>query len=314
MRKCIHVIATAMALACAPFAHAQTTKIVVPFPPGGATDVAARVMAESLSKMLGENFIVENLPGAEGVLAGRHVVSSPPDGRTLFMGGSGTLSAPFVVGEIQPDYTLFDFTPVCGVARFNVMIVVHRESPFKTLQDIIAEARASREKVTFAYGNRTQLTIPMQLETRANIVFVKVPSKGEPGILNDVLGGHVQVGQLTVGAALPNVKAGNLRALAIVSETRSALLPDVPTMPEAGVKNWTPFTAWVGILGPRNLDKEKVERLEKACAASLKTPEVSRKLSSLGFEPMDAESIGTKGFGAFLQRQLLQWQKIVDLQ
>lgn len=300
----------AMVLLALPVQAAEDIKLVVPFPPGGATDVAARILAKGISEILGDNMIVVNMPGAGGTIAARHTSRSTPDGNTLVMGGSAPLSAVFFDKNIQVDYTLFDFQPVCGVARFQTTITVRANSPYNTFGDLLKAARSNPKKIDLAYGNPSQKSVPDLLAKRGNADFTAVPVSGEPSLLAGILGGHYTVGTLTVGAVISSLRAGSVRVLAVASEDRSELLPDVPTVAEAGLKEWVPHTSWVGILGPQGLNVAQATRIEKACIAVLSKPEVLQQIKQQGFEKMDPRYIPSRGFAAFLQQQLLTWHEI----
>ncbi|MSU74146.1 tripartite tricarboxylate transporter substrate binding protein, partial [Candidatus Kaiserbacteria bacterium] len=301
----------AMALFALPVQAAEAIKIVVPFPAGGSTDSAARVIADALMQVLPtDDFVVENKFGGNGMIAGNDVLSANPAGSKLMMAGSGSLSSPFILPKEQrPDYSLKDFTPICGVGRFEVTIVVKTSSPFTNMKAVVATARQHPGVVTFAYGNSTNLTVPVQLEKVAGLELNKVPFRSETQILNAVLGGHISVGQLTNVVVAGNAKAGTVRVLAILSDKRSRFLPDVPTMTEVD-ENWAPFTPWVGLVGPATMNPESAKRIADACVKVLATDSVTKKLEGLGFEPMDAKVIGRDGFGNFMRVQYEQWQKI----
>jgi tripartite-type tricarboxylate transporter receptor subunit TctC len=279
----------------------RPVKLVVPWPPGQATDVAARAMADKLATVFGQQFVVDNRPGAGGTMGTEFASRSAADGYTILAGSSGPISISPNVQKVGYD-PLRDFEPICLIAITKYVLVVHPSLPASSLAEFIALVRASPGKYTYAStgtGATTHL-LTESLNTTAGITATHIPYKGSAPALTDVLAGHVTYAFETSAAVLGHVKAGRLKALAISSATRSITLPDVPTVAEAGNLPGFDLRGWIGLLAPAGLPREIRVRLAAECQKALESPEMKERFLTLGLEPPES----TPGeFADFLKKQ-----------
>jgi tripartite-type tricarboxylate transporter receptor subunit TctC len=284
-------------------------RIVVPFQPGGLTDIAARTIAPHLARHFGQPFLVENRSGASGNIAAELVARAQPDGHTLLMGSIGTNAVNAHLFKKMPYDTLKDFEPISLVVSGTLMLVVHPSVPAKTLGELLALARARPASLSFASGGNgaSQHLAGELLKTMANVDILHVPYKGiAPGVV-DLLGGQVSM-TFDMASVMPHVTAGRLRALAVASATRSSTAPDIPTFSEAGVPGYE-ASAWYGLFAPAGTPKDLVDSLQRQVAAALKEPQTREKLLSLGAEPVG--NTPTE-FAAFVRNEYDKWGKVVE--
>ena len=306
------VLATAASLASLPaWAQApKTVKLVVPFPPGGSTDLIARQLSGKMGEKLGGNasVIVENKAGATGTIGATFVARAPADGHTFLVASLG----PFVIAPhlFKVSYDApkdFDFISV-AVQAPNVL-VVPAASPHKSMADVIAYQKANPGKMTFASsgnGSSDHLTAELYWQ-QTGTSGVHVPYKGGGPVMSDLLGNQVESSFMNINTAMPQIKAGKLRALAITSAKRSPLLPDVPTLEESGVKDAN-VQSWQAVAAPRGLPADVKKRLHDAIVASINDPAVTPKLLELGFEVV----LNTpEQFAAFQASEYARWQKLI---
>ena len=298
----------ALALACAaPFAAAQAwpskpVRIVLQFPPGGSTDVVARILAQTLTTSLGQPVIVENRPGADGAIAADHVIRSEPDGHTFFLASNTPMMQVPLLKKNPPYDPVKSFTPVSLVGRYVYVLAVNPTVPAKDVTELLAYARANPGKL--GYGSYSGVTTLMHNRLKsAGADMNLVPYKGEAPTIVDILGNHVQLTFATPISTLSHIKEGKLRALAVLLPKRSALLPGVPTAAEAGLP---PFNAgtWAMLLGPAKLPPDITQRMNKALNAAMQRPDVREKIDALGF---DLAGSTPEEVAAFLQEQLQAW-------
>ena len=263
---------------------ARPVRIIIPLGPGGGGDVFTRALAEELQKSLGQPFVVENRPGADSAIAAEQVSKMSADGYTLMFASNSAMTAAVALRK-NPTYDpLKDFTPISMVGRATVFFYVHPEVPAKTLKEFIAHARANPGKLVYGTGNPLSILYGQQLMSATGMQMLHVPYKGEGPLNPDILAGRVHSSFLSTGSAVSNAKDGRLRPLAVLLERRSPLLPEVPTITEAGVPEVT-VRQWAGIFGPPNLPKDIVARLNKEVNAALQRPDVIAKLQSYGYSP-----------------------------
>jgi tripartite-type tricarboxylate transporter receptor subunit TctC len=302
--RALNYFAGALTLAAAFFSwgacaqQAQTMRLVVPYPPGGPTDVVARVLAKPLSDELGRSVVVENRAGGSGTIGAGAVARAPGDTNMLLLNTSIQVILPHLTK--LPYDTLEDFTPVGQVNSIPFILVVNKDLPFKTLSDLIAYAKAHPGQLNFASnssGSASQLAAE-QFKRLAGVNLVHVAYKGSAPAITDLIGGQVQLMFEQGPSVAPFLKSGQLRALAVTSATRSPLVPDVPTFGEAGL----PFvySNWQGIWAPRGLPDASAQRLVTALRNVLQQPEVRQRLQELGTEP---SSLVGKDFGKFVKQQ-----------
>ncbi len=286
----------------------QPIRIVIPYPPGGASDVTARTLATKLTDALGQSVVVENRPGANGIVALELVAKAPADGYTLLMANLGPNAINPVVYKKLPYDAVKDFTPIMLTTLVPLVLVVNPELPVKDLPSLIAMARQSPGKIDFASaGNGASNHLAGELfNAMAGIQTTHVPYKGDTPAMSDVMGGQVSMMFPTAIAAMPHLKSGKLRAIAVTSAKRVPSLPDVPTMSEAGVTGFE-AVSWGGLMGPGNLPPEIVARLNTELQAILKMPDVVDKLQSLGAEVV---ATSPQAFATYLQAEIDKWGKV----
>lgn len=260
--------------------------LIVPFPPGGTTDVIARALAEKLAKSLGQPVVVDNRPGAGATLGADLAAKSKPDGHTLLMGAVHHTIAGSIYRKLPYDFQR-DFAPVSTVALVPNVLVVSAGTPAKTVQELVALARGKPGQMTYgSNGNGTaQHLIGTQFEHGTGIDLVHVPYKGSGPLTTDLLGGQIAMSFDTVTPVLPHIRSGKLRALAVTTARRSNALPEVPTMEEAGIKGFDIGT-WFGVLAPAATPKDITARLNTEIVKALQTPELRRRLDEIGAEPV----------------------------
>jgi tripartite-type tricarboxylate transporter receptor subunit TctC len=278
--------------ACAPLAAAQSfpskpISFVVPFPPGGTTDVLARALAQDLAKSLGQPVIVENKAGAGATIGADYVAKAKPDGHTLLMGAVHHAIASSVYKNLPYDFQK-NLTPVTMVALVPNLLVVNPQVPAKNVKELVALAKASPGKMTYGSNGMgtAQHLIGAQFEQNAGVSLVHVPYKGSGPLSTDLLGGQINMTFDTITPVLQHVRSGKLRALAVTTAKRSPALPDVPTLDESGLKGFNIGT-WFGVLAPAGTPPEIVTRLNTEVNRILQTPEFRKRMDDIG-----AEAIG----------------------
>jgi tripartite-type tricarboxylate transporter receptor subunit TctC len=287
-------VATLAFAASTAFAQAWPAKpisLVVPFPPGGTTDVLARALAEKLSTALGQTVIVESKPGAGATLGADYVVKSKPDGYTLLMGAVHHTIATSVYKKLPYDFQK-DLAPVSMVALVpNVLVVNTAATPVKNLNELLALAKAQPGKLVYgSNGNGTaQHLIGTQFENSAGVQLLHVPYKGSGPLTTDLLGGQITMSFDTVTPVLQHIKSGKLTALAVTTAKRSSVLPDVPTLAESGLKGFDIGT-WFGVLAPAATPKEIVARLNAEMVKIIHSPEFRKRMNEIGAEPVGNSS------------------------
>ncbi|WP_108508634.1 Bug family tripartite tricarboxylate transporter substrate binding protein [Polynucleobacter acidiphobus] len=265
---------------------AKTITIVVPFPPGGTTDVLARAVAQKLGPALGQSVIVENKPGAGATLGAGIVAKSNPDGYTLLMGAVHHTIAPSVYKTLPYSFEK-DFAPITTVALVPNVMVVSATSPYKTVKDVVAAAKASPDKLSYgSNGNGTaQHMIGTQFQIETGTKLIHVPYKGSAPLTTDLLGGQVTMSFDTITPVLPFIKDGKLRPLAVTTAKRSSALPNVPTLAEAGVPGINIGT-WFGLLAPVKTPAAVTAKLNAEVVKIIKSAEFQKQMADIGAEPI----------------------------
>jgi tripartite-type tricarboxylate transporter receptor subunit TctC len=304
-----------LASAIAAPARAETwpdkpVKIVVPFGPGGPGDVYARILGQALTEQLGQQFIIDNKPGAGAIIGTEAVAKSAPDGYTLLV-MSNTQTTNETLFTHKPYQLLRDLVPVSPVNASDLVMVVHPSVPAKTIQEFVALAKAEPGKLTYASsGPGTPYHMAGELfkaMTGTDILHVPHRSSGEAR--NDVMGGHVQMMLDAVTTMKGPIDAKEVRALGTSGLTRSAILPDVPTIDEQGVPGYE-ATIWLGIMAPKGTPAEIVDRLNADIAKVVATPKVRDAWAQQGAVPM---TMTPAAFGDFLEKDIAKWAKIVKI-
>jgi tripartite-type tricarboxylate transporter receptor subunit TctC len=306
------LIVTAFAALVSP-ASAQSwpskpVKIVVPFGPGGPADVYARIVGQGLTESLGQQFIIENKPGAGALIGTEVVAKAPPDGYTLLM-MSNTHTVNETLFAKKPYELMRDLVPVAPVNSSDLVMVVHPSVPAKTLQEFIALAKAQPGKLTYASsGPGTPYHMAGELfKSMSGTDILHIPHKGSAEARNDVMGGHVQMMFDAVTAMKGSIDAGEVRALATTGLKRSAVMPDVPTVNEAGVPGYE-ATIWLGIMAPKSTPKEIVDRLNAEIEKIIAKPEIRDAWAKQGAVPM---TMTPDQFGTFLNQDIAKWAKVI---
>ncbi len=284
---------------------AKPLRIVVPFAAGGAADAAARVVAQHLTNSLGKTVVVDNRGGADGAIAGQEVARSAPDGYTIFLATASPLSYVPSARRNPPYDPVADFTPITRFCTFTFFLIVHPSLPVTTLPELITYARANPGKLSYATGNTTSIVATAQLMQSAGIDMVHVPYKGEAQALLDFATGRVQVMFATPAVTNPLEKDGKLRALCTLLPTRSALMPNVPTITEAG-QPLVNISPWGAFVGPAKMPADIVERLAGELQVIMKRPEFIEQMDKYGLPLVPSTP---QQAGAFIKEQQVAWNK-----
>lgn len=283
--------------------------LIVPFPAGGTTDILGRFVGQALSAAWNQPVVIENRGGAGGNIGAAAVAKAAPDGYTLLVGTVGTHAINASLYARMPYDTLKDFAPVTQIASVPNMLVVTPSLPVGSVTDLIAYAKANPGKLNMASsGNGTSIHLSGELfKVMTGVDMVHVPYKGSAPALNDLMGGQVQLMFDNMPSALPQVKGGTLKALAVTTATRSPAMPDLPTVAEAGVPGFE-ASSWFGIFAPAGTPREIVAKLQTEIARILKSPEMTERLAQQG-----AVAVGNTpdAFGAYVQSELIKWAGVV---
>ena len=310
----LRLVVLALSLAACALAAAQDypsrpVRIIVPYPPGGPTDVIVRVVGNRLSESLGQPVIIENRAGASGMIGAELVAKAAPDGYTLLVNPSIHVILPSLVAKMPFD-AIKDFTHITLLVSVPLFLVVNNALPVKNVKDLIAYAKANPGKLNFASssgGSSSQLA-GEQFKLFAGVEMQHIPYKGSTPALTDVMGGQVQMMFDSTPSAMPFVKSGRLRALAVTTAKRTLAAPDIPSMAEAGLPGFD-HSNWYGVWGPQGMPREVVAKLSAAIAATMQKKDVRDKLVELGADPVDG--VSPAQFEAYAQSELARFAKIV---
>jgi tripartite-type tricarboxylate transporter receptor subunit TctC len=303
------VLAAACLFAASSFAQypSKPIRIVVPFPAGSATDTITRIIGQSVSSAVGQPVVVDNKAGADGAIAGAEVAKAPPDGYTLIMATNSPMAVVPAMKKQPPYDALNDFTPITDIGRYTFFLYINAATPLKDFREMVAYAKANPGKLNYATGNTTGIMSFAQMNSLAGIEMTHVPYKGEPQAVTDIIAGRVQLLWATPTTGLSHLKDGKLRALATNLKTRSALLPEVPTMAEVGVPQYS-VASWAALYGPGKLPRELQLRLNKEFTDALKRPDVVAQLDKQAFQI----SMSTPDeLGAFTKAQIEAYRAIM---
>ena len=286
--KCL-AVASACTLAATPLALAQSyptksIRLICPFPPGGAVDIASRAIANELSKTIGQQVVVENKPGAGGNIGGAEAARAAPDGYTIFMTTSGISAINPALYSKMPFDPNKDLAPVSALVSLNNVLVVHPSVAAKSVTEIITMAKAQPGKMTYASsGSGTSIHMSGEMfKHLAKVDILHIPYKGSSPALTDMLGGQVMMMFDNIPSALPHIKSGKLRALATTGAKRDATLPDLPTIAEAGVPGYE-SGVWFGLLVPAGTPRDIVAKLNAEAVKGTKSPEFVKRMTDLGY-------------------------------
>jgi tripartite-type tricarboxylate transporter receptor subunit TctC len=280
-------------------------RAIVAFGVGGATDVIARIVAASLSQSLGQPVVIDNRPGADGIIAGNELVKAAPDGYTVFFGTSTQISAIQSLRKNVPFDPIADMTPIGGIGVNSFFWVVHPDVPAKSLKELGAYGRANPDKLTVGSSSATGSIAPSLFATAEKVKLQVILYKSETTALNDILGGRIQI-MLITGTLAQHVRDGKVRGLATLLPQRSKALPDLPTMVEAGLPPF-PGIPWMGLFGPAHMPKEVVDRLSKELLATLAKPEVRMQIER---QAMELNPLSAEAMGALAREQVAVWRRL----
>jgi tripartite-type tricarboxylate transporter receptor subunit TctC len=296
-----------LASAQSPF-PSKPVHIFVPYAAGGGVDILARTLGDVVSRQWGQSVVVENRPGAGGLVASQALVTSPPDGYTLIVVASGHATNPFLYAKIPYD-TFKDFTPISLLASSPNILLVRADSPFKTLGDMIAQARAKPGSLSFAHaGNGTSTHLAGELlKNLAKIDLSAISYKGGAPAINDLLGGQIAMSFNNGPESVGQLEAGTLRALAVTTASRASFLPNVPSMSETVPGYDT--EVWWGLLGPAGMPPDLIAKLSHDFVAALNTDSVKQRLSKLGAAPIGSSP---QQFDEKIRADYKKWGPIIQ--
>ena len=306
------LMAFALLVALASPAAAQTyptraVTIITPFAAGSVTDATARAIAAHLQETLGQSFIVENRAGAGGMPAALAVAKAAPDGHTLLITTNSTHSAAPGLFRTVPYDPIKDFTPVARIGSFPSLVAANPNAPFKSMQELVAYARANPGKLAIAHGNSTGHITIEALKLRTKIDLSRVPYRSNPAAITDLVAGHIPLMVPDFGTALPQLKAQKIRSLAVLTKERSTTLPDLPTLHETVMPGFD-LLAWAGMFAPAGLPAPIAERISGELQKMLSKPEIKERLLNSGVEVFYT---GPKDFDAYVRSELVKWTGLI---
>ena len=308
----IRSLLTAVVLAALSFNVAaqypnKPIRIVVPFGAGSATDLISRVLGNSVSAAVGQPVVIDNKAGADGAIAASEVAKAAPDGYTLLMATNSPLSVVPAMKKSPPYDPIADFTPITDVGRYTFFVVVNPNVPAKTLPELVQYARANPGKINYATGNTTGIVSSALLASLAKIEMVHVPYKTEPQVMPDLVSGRVQMMFASSTTSMPLIRDGKLRPLVTTLPRRSHLLPDLPTIAEAGFPTFS-IISWAGLYGPAKMPAEVTARLNKEFVAAMGRPDVQEAMQKQAFvlTPSSPEKLA-----AWTREQLESYRNIL---
>jgi tripartite-type tricarboxylate transporter receptor subunit TctC len=314
MRSAVQVILACAAVVVSSVAEAQTyplksVRIIVPFPAGGATDIMARLVAQRLSEMWGQQVIVDNRGGAAGTIGSDLAAKSAPDGYTILVGTSSTHAIAQSLYAKLPYDSVKDFAPVIGLATSTIVLSTHPSVPAKSVRELIALAKAQPNALSFASsgsGGVSHLVAEM-FKSQAGIQMLHVPYKGDTQALADLVGGQVSLEFGTALSFIPHIQAGKLKALAVTSLARSPVMSDVPTVAESGLKGFEALQ-WYGLFAPAGTPREIVARINADTVKTLRTNDMKERLAKLA---SDVVANTPDEFAAFQKSEINKWAQVV---
>jgi tripartite-type tricarboxylate transporter receptor subunit TctC len=285
----------------------RAVTIITPFAAGSVTDATARSIAAHLQEALGQTFIVENRAGAGGMPAALAVAKAAPDGHTLLITTNSTHSAAPGLFKSVPYDPIKDFTPVARIGSFPSLVAANPNAPFKSMQELVAYAKANPGKLSIAHGNSTGHITIEALKLRTKIDLARVPYRSNPAAITDLVAGHIQLMVPDFGTALPQLKAQKIRPLAVITRERSTTLPDLPTLHETVMPDYD-LLAWAGMFAPAGLPAPIAERISGELQKMLSKPEIKERLLNSGVEVFYT---GPKDFDAYVRSELVKWTGLI---
>jgi tripartite-type tricarboxylate transporter receptor subunit TctC len=280
---------------------------VIPFPAGSGTDPVARFIGERVSKSLGQPFVIENKPGANGAIAATEVARAEPDGHTILFGTNSTHAAnPHLIQNMTYD-PVASFQPITRVTLNPLMLVVRPEVPARTVREFIEYAKANPGKLNYGVGNTGGIAATQQLKTMTGVDVVQVSYRGTPQAVTDLIGGRLQFMFTDPAVAQEHVASGNLRALAVTSSSRMSAFPDLPTMSEAGLPGYE-LVSWIAVFAPAGTPARITEKLGSAIREAVQAPEAGAFFRTLAMEPSPTTPAQLKGF---VESEIDKWGKVI---
>jgi tripartite-type tricarboxylate transporter receptor subunit TctC len=314
-KRALASLGVSLMMACGSAAYAaypdHTVTMVVPYPPGGTTDILARIVSNKLSTKLGQTFVVENKPGASGMIGTQAVARAKPDGYTIMMGTIGTHGTNAAVYKNVPYDTIKDFSPVIIVAATPNVLVANKDAPFNTFAEFLDYAKKNPGKINFgstSMGGSPHMSGEL-LKAQAGIDIMHIPYQGGGPMLNDVIGGQIPVAFDNLPSSAGHIKSGKLKALAVTTPTRWPTFKDVPTIDESGVPGYE-VQAWFGVLAPAGTPKDVVMKLNNTIAGIIKDDkEIQKQLESMGamHTPNTPEQ-----FAEHVKKEVQKWTQVVE--
>ncbi|MDP9966815.1 tripartite-type tricarboxylate transporter receptor subunit TctC [Variovorax paradoxus] len=314
-RRFISIGAAAGLAGAAPWAFAQEgypkqpIKLIVPFAAGSGTDAVARITAQMLGEALKASVIVDNRAGASGVIAAEFVAKAPPDGYTLFMTTNTTHSANPSLMKSLPYDPVKDFAPVSRMGNLPFMLVVNNELPVKSVAELLAWGRAHPGKLTYASGNSTGIVSGATLSRMSGVPMLHVPYKSTPPAIADLIGGQVSMMVVDLAAGLATVKAGKMRAIAVTTQERTKLFPELPPLADTPELKGFDITSWNGVFAPAGTPRDVVLKLNKVLSEMANGAAFRERVAKLGF---DAFGSTPEDLGAFTVAELAKWKKLIQ--
>ena len=287
----------------------KPVRIVVGVPPGGATDIVARLVGQKMGEQMGQAVVIDNRGGAGGNIGAELVAKAAPDGYTLFLATIGTMTINPWLYKNMPFDTLRDFAAISQLTSMPQVLVVHPSVPAKSVKDLIAYAKSNPGKLNFASGGSgTAIHLAGELfKTMAGVDMVHVAYKGAAPAMTDLLSGQVSLMFDQILSAFPHVKSGKLRALAVTPEKRSPAAPELPTVAEVALPGYA-VTTWHGLLAPAGTPRPVVQRLNAEAVKALQAPDLRERFASQGVDPVSSTP---EQFAAFMKAELEKWRKVV---
>ena len=311
-RSMLSSLAVALTVLCNP-AQAQDyprqpIRVVLPFPPGGPTDLLTRVVSTKMGNALGQSFVIENKPGASGMIGAEAVARAAPDGYTLLSNASLHIISPIVQPKMRYD-AIKDFAPITQLADVPLVLVVNPASPIKTVADLIAQAKSQQGPLAFGSpGNASSQHLAGEsFKLATKLAMQHIPYKGSAPALTDLMGGQIQLMFDSMPSAMPFIKSGKLRAIAVTTAKRSTALPDVPTVAESGLPGFN-ISTWYGLWAPAGTPKPIVQQLATQAAAALKQPDVHKQYIDMGAEPVGSTP---EAFAKYIAQESAKWTEVV---
>jgi tripartite-type tricarboxylate transporter receptor subunit TctC len=286
---------------------AKPITFVVPFAAGSATDMLARALGQSVSQDSHQPVVVDNRAGANGMLAAQFVARAPADGYTVLIATNTTQAANQHLFKKMPYDPVKDFVPVTGLGKGGQVLVVRADSPYKTVADLVAAAKKAPGKLTFGGGSGSSRMAVELFKQMTNTDILHVPYKSNPNAVTDLIGGQIDLMITDTATGVPHVKGGKLRALGVSTSKRLAMLPDVPTISEAGVPGYQ-TTAWGGIVGPAGLPKAIVDRLHREIVAAMRSPGIVKRFAELDTEPVGGSP---EEFAVLVKSERPRWAEVI---